>query len=83
MKAKLSEWMRVVKDGGTVVVTEHGRPVARLVPEPGSLRERLLALSRAGDIIWNGQPFKPRGPVTRVRGARTLADLIVDERDER
>jgi prevent-host-death family protein len=81
LKAKLSECVRAVKEGATVIVTEHGRPVARLVPEPDSLRARMLALARAGDIVWNGQPFKPAGPVARVRGSRTLADLIVEERD--
>jgi len=83
LKAKLSECVRVVKDGGTVVVTEHGRAVARLVPEPESLRERMLALARAGEIVWDGQPFKPRGPVAKVRGPRTLADLIIEEREDR
>lgn len=81
LKAKLSECVRLVKDGGVVVVTEHGRPVARLVPEPGSPRDRMLALARAGEIVWNGEPFTPRGPVAKVRGPRTLADLIVAERD--
>jgi prevent-host-death family protein len=81
LKAKLSECVRTVKAGGTVIVTEHGRAVARLVPEPTSLRDRLLALTASGDIIWNGQPYKPAGPVARVRGPRTLADLIVEERD--
>ena len=81
LKAKLSECVRIVKDGGVVVVTEHGRPVARLVPEPGSPRDRMLALARAGEITWNGEPFKPRGPMAKVRGPRTLADLIVAERD--
>lgn len=81
LKAKLSECVRTVKEGGTVIVTEHGRAVARLVPEPESLRERMLALATAGDIVWNGEPFKPAGPVARIRGSRTLADLIVEERD--
>ena len=83
LKARLSEYVRDVKDGGTIVVTEHGRAVARIVPEPVSLHDRMLALAKAGDIVWNGEPFKPAGPVARVRGPRTLADLIVDERDRK
>ena len=81
LKAKLSECVRTVKEGGTVIVTEHGRAVARIVPEPDSLRDRMLALAKSGDIVWNGQPFTPVGPVARVRGSRTLAGLIVEERD--
>lgn len=83
LKARLSEYLRDVKRGATVVVTEHGRPIARIVPEPPSLQERLQALVQVGDIVWNGQPYAPAGPVARVRGSRTLADLIAEERDRR
>ena len=83
LKARLSECVRQVKAGATIVVTEHGRPVARLVPAPASARDRMLALVATGEVAWNGQPFKPAGPVARVRGARTLADLIVEEREGR
>ena len=83
LKARLSEYLRDVKSGRTVIVTEHGRPVARLVPEPTSLRDRMLALARAGEIVWSGQRYMPAGPVARPRGNQPLADLIVEERDER
>lgn len=32
LKARLSEYLRTVKAGGEVVVTDRGRPVARLLP---------------------------------------------------
>jgi prevent-host-death family protein len=36
LKASLSEYLAGVKAGEEVIVTEHGRPVARIVPyEPG------------------------------------------------
>lgn len=53
LKAKLSEYLARVKAGEEVVVTERGRPVARLVPieaRAGEERERLLAMERAGEI---------------------------------
>jgi prevent-host-death family protein len=81
LKARLSEYVREVKGGATIVVTEHGRAVARLVPEPPSLRARLLALAETGEVAWNGEPFAPPRPKARVRGTRTLADLIVEERN--
>ena len=81
LKARLSEWVRAVKEGGTVIVTEHGRPVARLVPEPASARDRMLALAQTGEVVWNGDVYKPRRPAAKARGPQTLADLIVAERD--
>ena len=32
LKARLSEYLARVQDGEEIVVTDHGRPVARLVP---------------------------------------------------
>lgn len=82
LKARLSEYLRAVKGGATIVVTEHGRPVARLVPDVSpSMRERILALAQAGLIVWNGERYAPVKPRLRLRGARTLADLVVEERD--
>ena len=44
LKSKLSECVRDVKMGATIVVTDHGRSVARIVPEGHSLGERLDTL---------------------------------------
>lgn len=53
MKASLSEYLARVKAGGEVVVTERGRPIARLVPvepERGAEWERLRRMERAGEV---------------------------------
>lgn len=53
LKASLSEYLARVKAGGEVVVTERGRPIARLVPmkaEEDAEWVRLRALERAGEI---------------------------------
>ena len=82
LKSKLSECIREVRGGGTIVVTEHGRPVARMIAAASSLRERLEALSDAGGIMWSGRRLKPTKPVARVRsGRRTVADLIIENRE--
>ena len=82
LKSKLSECIREVRGGGTIVVTEHGRPVARMIAAASSLRERLEALSDAGGIMWSGRRLKPTKPVARVRsGRRTVADLITENRE--
>jgi prevent-host-death family protein len=38
VKSTLSECVREVKSGRTIVVTEHGQPVARIIPEAISSR---------------------------------------------
>jgi prevent-host-death family protein len=82
LKSKLSECVREVRSGGTIVVTEHGRPVARMIADASSLRERLEVLTNAGGILWSGRRLQPTKPVARVRGSRkTVADLISENRE--
>lgn len=82
LKSKLSECVREVRSGGTIVVTEHGRPVARMIADASSLGERLEVLVNAGHIVWSGRRLKPMKPVARVRrGRRTVADLISENRE--
>ena len=81
LKSRLSECVREVKAGYTVVVTEHGRPVARLVPEPTSMAERLHALTGSKAVRWSGRALGTRTPVARARRSRTVADLVSENRE--
>jgi prevent-host-death family protein len=81
LKSRLSEYLRKVKSGQTIVITEHGKPVGRLVPATQSLEERLAAMSEAGLIAWSGNRLKPVTPRVRARGKRTVADLLIEDRE--
>jgi prevent-host-death family protein len=81
LKSKLSQCVRDVKMGATIVVTEHGRRVARLVPEADSLDERIATLKNAGSIQWSGRRLGAMKPAVRVRGKRTVADIVVENRE--
>ena len=50
LKARLSEYLALVKAGEEVVVTERGKPVARLAPLPSYhiLPQRLAEMERLG-----------------------------------
>ena len=52
LKAQLSEQLRHVKEGETLVVTERGRAVARIVPVEGADRYEadLMRLMEAGAL---------------------------------
>jgi prevent-host-death family protein len=81
LKAKLSECVREVKQGATIIVTEHGRRVARLVPEADSLDDRLKTLKDAGAILWSGRRLGKARPDVRARKKRTVADIVVENRE--
>jgi len=38
-KNRLSELIRVVEDGGKVIITRHGKPVAQIVSAPAQRRQ--------------------------------------------
>lgn len=74
LKAKLSEYLRLVRNGEEVLVTERGLPVARLVPLDSELwmESHMKALVEAGlvrppisqlpDDFWERpRPADPEG----------------------
>jgi len=62
LKARLSEYLRLVKGGETLLVTERNdviaemRPARRRLRAPDSLDEVLEALAEAGEITRAGLP---------------------------
>ena len=81
LKARLSEYLRQVKAGRTIVITEHGQPVGLIVPATQSREARLQAMLDAGLIVWSGKRLEPMSPVARTRGKRTVADLVIENRE--
>jgi len=87
LKAQLSRYLDVAKHGEDVIITERGRPVAKLVTlrgaeKPDSRRQRL---ARAGVLILGSGRLRaslrkpPRGPSSA--GAGVLRALL-EERAE-
>ena len=85
LKARLSETMRRVKAGETIVITERGEPIGRLVPEGAayelSLEEKMQRLMAAGLAEWNGQQAATFEPVALIRNDVSVADLIAEMRE--
>ena len=80
LKTQLSKYLRQVKAGHTIVITEHGRTVGRIVPTETSLDEKLAALQQAGLIRWNGRKLKPIKPFATLPEGCSLSDLIIEDR---
>jgi prevent-host-death family protein len=81
LKSRLSEYLRRVKAGETMIITDRGQPVGRIVPVEQPLNERLQAMAQAGLILWSGRKLGPMVPVARVRGTHTVAELLVEGRE--
>lgn len=69
LRDHLSRYLDEVKEGGTITVTEHGRPIARIVPiqQARSTLEELIAqgvvtpASKTGGTL--PEPVRGTGPV--------------------
>ena len=81
LKARLSNYMQQVKAGATLVVTERGKPVGRIVPLSPSVETRVQELVQAGVMAWGGNKLAPMAPVARTRGKRMVADLLLENRE--
>ena len=81
LKTKLSEYLRRVKAGETIIVTERGRTIGQIIPVKPTLEKRLKALVNSGISEWNGQKYQPNKPVARNRGSKQLSDLVREDRD--
>jgi len=81
LKSNLSEYMRSVEAGGTVVITKHGKPIGRIVPETQSIKEQLKSLNQTGLIAWNGKKLPKIEPVAKAKGKKTVADLLLEDRE--
>lgn len=60
LKARLSEYLRMVKGGAEVTVTDRGRPVARLMP----VSDQTDSANRMQELIASGAARAPRKKLT-------------------
>jgi prevent-host-death family protein len=85
LKNRLGTYLRLVREGAVVLVSERGRPVAELRglgPGSGRLDERLRELAAMGILtLGDGGALEP---VERaVTAGRPVAETLVDDRQDR
>jgi len=79
IKNRLSEYIRKVRAGERVVVTEHGKPVAVITRPGGLVDERIDDMIRERQAHWGGG--KPRGSKRppKIKGP-SVADAVIEDR---
>ena len=81
LKSRLSHYLRQVKGGATLIITERGRPIGRIVPAGLPPEDKLETMVAAGLVAWSGRPLPPARPVATTRGHQTVADLLLEDRE--
>jgi len=80
LKDHLSDYLRRVRAGESLVITDRGQPVGEISPvEHRRVVERARALVRQGIARWSGG--KPRGLIGAPRSRRGLvSDAVIEDR---
>lgn len=77
LRADLSRFVRRVREGEEIVVTDRGKPVARLVPVSGE--SKLERLIREGVVTPAPRPWRGKLPKP-IEGAGPLSDIVLEDR---
>lgn len=83
LKDRLSEHLRAVKGGRSIVVTSHKKPIARLSPVAARSASGIQHLIAEGHATWNGK--KPKGAgrrgLLKLHGSGpTMSDMVLADR---
>jgi prevent-host-death family protein len=76
LKNNLSRYLTQVGEGNEVVVTDHGRPVARITPIGA---ERTIDRLIAEGLVTPGAPKQP-APRTHIRAKEPVSPLVAAQR---
>ena len=88
LKSRLSEYLRKVAAGDEVVVTSHGKEVARLIPprlRRGTVSAEVELIARFRSLPWvrpasGGKHALPRPLIRIKKGEKTLAEIVGEDR---
>ena len=77
LKARLSNYVGKVENGEEVVITDHGREVAVVIPI-SSERRAVRSLVDSGKAKWSGG--KPKGKTGLKMKGKPLSETVLEER---
>jgi prevent-host-death family protein len=81
LKSRLSHYLRLTRKGESVVITDRGVPIGRIVPIGQDVDQRIASMRETGQAQWSGQKLRRRKPVAKPRGAGSVARLLVEDRE--
>jgi len=85
LRQNLSVYLKRIKDGETLEVTEHGHPVALLTPVPAKemgILERMIADGRATPAKGNLMEWLAANPPLPAGDGPTLTEILREMREE-
>lgn len=83
LKNKLSHYLRLVRAGAHILVTDHGRPVAELGPVTKAGRnteDAWVEAAARGEVVLPKRQEAPRVRPVRLRKRASLSDAVLEDR---
>ncbi len=80
VKNRLSEYLRQVKRGETIIITERNVPVAKIVPYNKPAMDDIIILKEAGLVSWYGGKPKGLDNPPKNKGTRLASEMIAEDR---
>ena len=80
LKSRLSEYMRQVRQGQVILITDHGRPIGRLLPVESSMEEQIKGLCESGLLSWNGIKLTEQVASIPNTSEHLASDILVEMR---
>lgn len=81
LKSRLSHYLRLTRKGESVIITDRGVPIGRIVPLGQDVDQRIAAMRETGQAQWSGHKLRNRKPVAKLRGRGSIARLLVEDRE--
>jgi len=78
LKNNLSKYLRDIKSGKSLVITERQESIALIEPIKTSSLKDIYPLLENGIASWNGG--KPRGTSIKITGRKTVAKRVSEDR---
>ena len=82
-RAHLASFLAAVQAGDEVIITDHGRSVARIIREPmdsDATAERLLRLAASGLVTLPSENSSPESFTPPRIGGTPLSDIVSEDR---
>ena len=81
LKTNISKYMRQVKAGIPITITEHGKPIGQIIPIHDQPDQKILMMIAKGHAEWGGQKLADREPVGYNTGLKQISQIIEEDRE--
>jgi prevent-host-death family protein len=81
IKNHLSDYLKMVKTGDSILVTERSKPIAWIVPIESTTSQKIWRLVESQSLNWDGN--KPKGSIEiiKMRGIKSASQYVSEDRE--